>query len=93
MVIAMKNEQILKNMNKIEDILIHSFGDYPYTEEEQVLLTSLDKAVEVLRKQSETKSQIETNIYDIEEIHTNCTVQILTNSITGETSVGWWKND
>ena len=32
------------------------------------------------------------NIYDEEEIHTNCTVQILRNSITGETSIGWWEN-
>lgn len=36
---------------------------------------------------------IETNIYDKEEIHTNCTVQILRNSITGEVSVGWWENE
>ena len=36
---------------------------------------------------------IEINIYDEEEIHTNCTVQILRNSATGETSVGWWEND
>ena len=34
----------------------------------------------------------ETNIYDKEEIHENCTVQILKNSVTGETSVGWWEN-
>ena len=36
---------------------------------------------------------IETNIFDIEEIHPNCTVQILRNSITGEVSVGWWENE
>ena len=36
---------------------------------------------------------IETNIFDIEEIHANCTVQILCNSVTGEVSVGWWPND
>ena len=36
---------------------------------------------------------IETNIFDIEEIHPNCTVQILRNSVTGEVSVGWWPND
>lgn len=33
--------------------------------------------------------QITTNIYDQEEIHHNCTVQVLTNSLTGEVSVGW----
>lgn len=36
---------------------------------------------------------IETNLFDQEEIHTNCTVQILRNSVTGEVSVGWWPND
>ena len=35
---------------------------------------------------------IETNIFDQEEIHPNCTVQILKNSVTGEVSVGWWEN-
>lgn len=35
----------------------------------------------------------ETNLYDVEEIHENCTVQILRNSLTGEESVGWWENE
>ena len=35
----------------------------------------------------------ETNIYDEEEIHENCTVQILRNSVTGEESIGWWENE
>lgn len=34
----------------------------------------------------------EINLYDEEELHHNCTVQILRNSITGEVSVGWWEN-
>lgn len=38
------------------------------------------------------RTKIETNIYDKEEIYPNCTVQVLTNTATGETSVGWWKN-
>lgn len=33
---------------------------------------------------------ISTNIYDIEEIHHNCVVQVLRNSVTGEISIGWW---
>ena len=37
------------------------------------------------------KAKIEENIYDEEEIHHNCTVQILRNSITGKTSIGWWE--
>lgn len=38
-------------------------------------------------------NEIEINIYDREEIHYNCTVQVLTNSVTGEVSVGWWENE
>lgn len=35
--------------------------------------------------------EVEVNIYDREEIHYNCTVQVLTNSVTGAVSVGWWE--
>lgn len=36
---------------------------------------------------------IVTSMFDQEEIHRNCTVQILKNSVTGEISIGWWEND
>lgn len=32
------------------------------------------------------------SVFDKEEIIENCTVQILSNSTTGEVSIGWWKN-
>ena len=32
-----------------------------------------------------------TGLYDREEIIEGCTVQILTNTVTGEQSVGWWR--
>ena len=32
------------------------------------------------------------SIYDEVELHTDCTVQILKNSVTGEISIGWWDN-
>lgn len=34
----------------------------------------------------------EVRIYDRNELHTDCTVQILRNSITGQWSLGWWPN-
>lgn len=34
---------------------------------------------------------MELNLYDKCEIIENCTVEILTNTLTGETSVGWWR--
>lgn len=39
------------------------------------------------------KNKIETNIFDIVEEYEDCTVQVLKNSITGECSVGWYKNN
>lgn len=30
------------------------------------------------------------NLFDVEEVHENCTVQVLRNSITGTVSVGWF---
>ena len=33
------------------------------------------------------------SFYDQEELHRNCTVQILSNSKTGEMSIGWWNNN
>lgn len=30
--------------------------------------------------------------YDREDIYENCTVQVLTNTMSGRTSVGWWQN-
>ena len=35
---------------------------------------------------------VETNMYDKREVHENCTVEILTNTKTGETSIGWYEN-
>ena len=37
--------------------------------------------------------KVETNVFDKEEIYRDCTVQVLTNTVTGEVSVGWWQND
>ena len=37
--------------------------------------------------------KVETNFFDKEEIFENCTVQVLTNTATGEVSVGWWRNE
>lgn len=50
---------------------------------------------EALRKLAryEDEEKIQVNIFDKEEIYPNCTVQVLTNTITGDVSVGWWEND
>ena len=50
------------------------------------------RAKEAARHERKT-TVVQTNIFDEVEEHENCTVQILKNSITGETSVGWWENE
>ena len=47
-------------------------------------------AIEAWNKRTR-KPQI--NIYDKEEIYPNCTVQVLTNTVTGDVSVGWRINE
>lgn len=60
----------------------------------QDILEAHKMAISALEKQEGKKPiAVETNVYDTEEIHHNCTVQILTNSVTGEVSVGWWKEE
>ena len=38
------------------------------------------------------QKKVETNIYNEEEIHENCTVVIWRNNETGEQSIGWREN-
>ena len=38
-------------------------------------------------------NDIKFEIYDEEEIIPHCTVQILRNSVTGEVSIGWWREE
>ena len=51
-----------------------------------------EHAIEVWNQRTPEGVKVETNFYDKEEIFPDCTVQVLTNTATGETSVGWWKN-
>ena len=44
-------------------------------------------------KEALSQDEIIADVYDKEEIYPNCTVQILTNTITGKVSVGWWRNE
>ena len=39
------------------------------------------------------KVEIAVGFYDRVETYTDCTVQVLTNTATGEVSVGWWRNE
>lgn len=36
---------------------------------------------------------IEISVFNKEELFTDCTVQVLVNTFTGQQSVGWWENE
>lgn len=44
-----------------------------------------------LIQSADTVEDVEMLVFDREDIYHNCTVQVLTNTVTGEESVGWWK--
>jgi Lar family restriction alleviation protein len=50
------------------------------------------KAIDSWNRRTSKIVKVETNFFDKEETFPNCTVQVLTNTATGETSVGWWRN-
>lgn len=56
-------------------------------------IVGMKKALCYLRNAETVVDMVESNIFDEEEIHENCTVQILKNSVTGQCSVGWWENE
>ena len=55
-------------------------------------IEKMPSAVEPLESEFGTGT-FSMSVYDVEEVHENCTVQVLKNSMTGERSLGWWKND
>ena len=65
-------------------------GDYYLVD---LLRRAADARDELTKKRQKKGPAVETNLYDMEEIHTHCNVQVLTNSLTGEVSIGWWENE
>lgn len=57
-----------------------------------VMLIMFCKIIDAQPTASAEYVETECNLFDVEEIHEDCTVQILRNSVTGEESVGWWPN-
>ena len=45
------------------------------------------------REDHQANYKIDIDMFDEEEIYTNCTVQVLHNSITDDYSIGFWNNE
>lgn len=60
--------------------------------QEQGGLFDLEPQKDVNKAESESLVDVQIGVYDLEEIHPDCTVQIWKNRTTGEVSIGWWEN-
>ena len=73
--------------NMIKDRLVKLSNGMPSTPE--IELTFVLDVLDSIQQQTEIT---DISIYDKIEEHDNCTVQILSNSITGDVSIGWRQN-
>lgn len=55
--------------------------------------TLADEVGAALHSMLVAETVVNVEVYDEEEIHENCTVQVWRNSQTGATSIGWWENE
>lgn len=82
-----------------KDSLIDYIEKFYDTSDQQVqaILNEIEAEPELLIAKNLKTRDIEVyrmdDVYDQEETIPNCTVQILTNTKTGATSVGWWRNE
>ena len=93
-------EKLLKEIGKIR--AVHELVSiiFPYKKEKpiiEVLLKIEDivrdmVAEEEQREENKPNYKIDVNLFDEAEIYTDCTVEVLHNSVTDEYSVGWWEN-
>jgi len=63
-----------------------------------LLAAMIKGSAETKRREPDEEAEPEwhidaTLIYDKETIYRDCTVQVLENTVTGDVSVGWWRND
>lgn len=57
-------------------------------------MTSLfDRVEQAANALEQAQYGVDTNLYNEEETHENCTVQILKNTYTGKISIGWFENE
>lgn len=56
-------------------------------------MTSLfDRVEQAATALEQAQYGVDSNLYNEEEVHENCTVQILKNTYTGKISIGWFDN-
>lgn len=82
------------DIEKLKDGIINlpsSFSSSEFKNDLSYFSGTLNRQLEVLDYLDSYREE-EIPYYDEEEIVENCTVQILSNSKTGDISIGWWRN-
>ncbi len=88
--------KLRRDWNELGNILL---GE---TKKRKIILQDISWFLSLIKKVEESEKmkpehmpnyKIDLNMFDEEEIHPNCTVQLLHNSVTDEYSVGWWDNN
>lgn len=77
-----KKEELPSFANEIWDETFSRYDDFMEIIESELVMPKEEKI-----------TNIETNMYDKSTIYTNCNVEVWENSVTGETSVGWYKTE
>ena len=83
-----------RTFQEIVDSMIDAIRQMAMTDSDKIRLVS-GLAFLQTRYELDTKREekVDLSLYDVEEIHENCTVQIWKNSATGDVSIGWWENE
>lgn len=77
-----KKEELPSFANEIWDETFSRYDDFMEIIESELVMPKEEKI-----------TNIETNMFDKSTIYTNCNVEVWENSVTGETSVGWYKTE
>lgn len=77
-----KKEELPSFANEIWDETFSRYDDFMEIIESELVIPKEEKI-----------TNIETNIFDKSTIYTNCNVEVWENSITGESSVGWYRTE
>ena len=86
----MKEKTFVEMVNSIISQIRRMSIDKQYKIQLVAMLSALQTRYELDTKREE---KVDLSLYDVEETHYNCTVQIWKNSATGDVSIGWWENE
>lgn len=87
----MTNYEAVDYLRFVLDLFTSWSADKSTTDETKESISKTEEAFKMAI--AALDAQTEVMMFDQEEIHHNCTVQVLTNSVTGDTSIGWWEEE